>query len=194
MLKHTDMVGEHGSLSLLRNDSADLVAADVISQLGAPEIRKAMGKAVINAVGKVCDHDDIVSESLLKAMEHAASFDWTRGTLISWCCRIAGNTARNWVKAARNRGHVSEVSDEDGDQTSIFETMVSEDGRKVTERRSEMAALARALRTLDDDTQTVLDAMSGGMGQCEAGKMVGWSPATTTRRVKAAYDRLADEI
>lgn len=191
MLNHTM---DRGSLSLLRNDSADQVSAEVISQLGAPEIRRAMGKAVINAVGKVCDHDDIVSESLIKAMEASSSFDWSKGSLISWCCRIAANTARNHVKAARNNGHVSAVMGEDESEESIFENMPGADGREMVSRRSEMAAIARGMAKLDADTQTVLDAMTGGMGQCEAGKMVGWSPATTTRRVKAALVALADVI
>jgi RNA polymerase sigma factor (sigma-70 family) len=192
MLNHNE-IGFHGALST--RDSADLTAADVISQLGADEIRRKVSIAVRRAVGMRPDHDDMVSESILRAIEHAGSYDWSKGSIMSWACRIAANCARNYCKAHnRSRVHVSAVSDEDGDQTSIFETMVSEDGRLVTERRAEMAALAAALQTLDEDTQTVLDAMTGGMGQCEAGKMVGWSPATTTRRVKAAMVALADRI
>ena len=184
-----------GSLSLVRNDSTAEIAADVISQLGAPGMRRAMLKAVRNAVGVQGECEDIVSEALLKAIEHADSYDWSKGSVISWVCRIAANTARNWVKAARNaRVHTSAVTGEDESEESIFENMPGADGREVVSRRAEMAAIAAGMAKLDADTQTVLDAMTGGMGQCEAGKLVGWSPATTTRRVRAAMAVLADAI
>lgn len=193
MLNNT--IAERGSLSLLRNDSTAEIAADVISQLGDVAIRRSMAKAVRNAVGERGDSEDIVSEALVRAIEHADSYDWSKGSIVSWACRIAANTARNWVKACRNsRVHVSAVTGEDESEESIFESMPGADGREVVGRRAEMAAIAANMAKLDADTQTVLDAMVGGMGQCEAGKLVGWSPATTTRRVRAAMAALADAI
>jgi len=167
------------------------------------KLLKSMSRAVERAIGPTSATDDIVSDAVVRILSAVETFDESRGSFESWALRIASNTARNWRKASANNGHVSEASDDEGNTSMLVDTLgtnvaecgsfVGPDGRLDVERRSEMAWLATALDTLDSDARTFVGAMLDGMGQTEAGALVGWSPATATRRMKAIVADLADE-
>lgn len=177
------------------NDSGAEVTSDVMSQIGDPALFKTMARAVERTIGKSNATSDIVQDALVNMIDHAETFDWSKGSIISWGCRIASNLARNYRKASANRGHDSEANvGDDGDTIHLVDSLVGEDGRHVAHRSIERKALAAAISTLDQDSQTFLDAMAGGMGQCEAGALVGWSPATTTRRYKAITSLLSEKL
>lgn len=174
----------------------DLIADDVMVEIADPALHKSLARAVERTIGRTNATEDIVQSALINMIEHAETFDWSKGSILNWGCRIASNLARNWRKASANRGHSSEASvgDDSDDTIALVDTLVAEDGRLTVERQIERKRLALAITTLDADSQTFLDAMAGGMGQCEAGALVGWSPATTTRRYKAITNALADKL
>lgn len=186
--------GSCPNLTVMRDQ--DLIAAEVMAEIGNPDLHKSLARAVERTIGKTNATEDIVQSALVNMIEHAETFDWSKGSMLNWGCRIASNLARNWRKASANRGHDSEASmgDDSDDTIALVDTLVSEDGRLTVERQIERKRLALAITSLDADSQTFLDAMAGGMGQCEAGALVGWSPATTTRRYRAITNALADKL
>jgi len=185
--------GASPALYAMRDE--DIIAADVLAEIGNPDLYRSMSRAVERTIGQTNATRDIVQTALVNMIEHASTFDWTKGSIVSWGCRIASNVARNWRKASANKGHDSQTTVGDDDDTiDLVDTLVAEDGRVTIARSIERKALAAAINTLDSDAQTFLDAMAGGMGQCEAGALLGWSPATTTRRYKAITAALADKI
>jgi RNA polymerase sigma factor (sigma-70 family) len=158
-------------------------------------------KSMTGTVGKILsvsypsDVADCVNDAVVRALSAIDTFDLDKGSLSSWCCQIARNTAINWCKAHANRGHDSEAtSGDEGDTESLVDSLVGSDGRAEVSRRSEAAWLAQAIETLDDDSQMFLMGLADGMGQTEAGALVGWSPATTTRRYRTIVEDLADEM
>jgi RNA polymerase sigma factor (sigma-70 family) len=167
------------------------------------KLLKSMSRAVERAIGRTNATDDIVSDAVVRILANVETFDESRGSFESWALRIASNTARNWRKASANNGHMSSMTDDEGNEASMVDTLgtnvaengsfVGPDGRLDVERRSEMAWLASAVDTLDSDARTFVGAMLDGMGQTEAGALVGWSPATATRRMRAIVETLADE-
>lgn len=161
------------------------------------EVLRSMTGAVARVIGTShpADVADCVNDAIVKVLSSVDTFDSTRGEFKGWASVIAGNTARNWRKASANNGHDSEGhADEDGESTPIVDTLIGSDGRETVARAFQADALARAISTLDSDAQTFLNALSDGMGQCEAGATVGWSPATTTRRYRAIVAALAERM
>jgi RNA polymerase sigma factor (sigma-70 family) len=181
---------------MLNNTNTE--ATTLSTMLASTELHKRMARAVERAIGRTSATGDIVQSALINMIEASESFDASKGSISNWGCRIAANLARNWRKASANRGHESEhtTHDNHGESTTVdlVDTLVSEDGRAEVSRRSDAMALARAIATLDDDAQTFLACLADGMGQTEAGKVVGWSPATTTRRYRAIVEDLACEM
>lgn len=182
---------------MLNTTNTETNLSTLTTEIGSRELRKAMERTVERTIGKTNATSDIVSDAIVNMIEHADSFDADRGSVKSWGCRIAANLARNYRKASANNGHTTTATvgkGEESKEVAIEDTLVAEDGRFTVARRSEATALAAAIATLDEDCQTFLRAMADGMGQCEAGALVGWSPATTTRRYKAIVADLADEM
>lgn len=139
------------------------------------------------AIAKVVAHtqpemiDDLLNTAIVKALE--GTFDATRANLKTWASTIAYNEACNWAKRAANNGHVSETAGtEDSEPAPLVDTLVGEDGRAHALRVEQAQWLAMALDTLTREERTFILAISDGMGQTEAGALVGWSPATATRR------------
>lgn len=160
------------------------------------EILKAMSGAVGRVIGQShgSDVQDCVQDAIVRALSAIDTFDQEKASFKTWCCTIATNTAKNWRSAKINRSHDSEATiGEDGDTESLVDTLIGEDGRATIERRNNAAWLARAVETLDDDSQMFLMGLADGMGQTEAGALVGWSAATTTRRYRAIVADLAIE-
>lgn len=187
---------ERGTLS--NPTSQAEISAEVMALLADPETIKAMRKAVIKAVGETGSTDDIVQDAVVRIIGYAETYDWSRGSFVGWACRIAQNLGRNFRKASANNGHESEEINADGEHGAMLvDTLVGEDGRNVVARRSEAAMLALALDTLRADERIFVEAMISGKTQTEAGALLGWSPATSTRRMRDIVAKvrqaLADE-
>lgn len=158
------------------------------------EVLKAMSYAVGQVIGEDHSSDvaDCVQDALVKAWASLASFDASQSAFKTWCSRIARNEARNFRKASANNGHDSVGHcGEDGEPMELVDTLIGSDGRADALRTEEAQWLADALATLTDDERTFIRAINQGMGQTEAGALVGWSPATATRRRKAIAEKLA---
>lgn len=181
-------------LYMLNNTNTE---ATLSTLLASRDLHRAMAHAVVRAIGRTNATDDIVQAALINMIEASESFDASKGSISNWGCRIAANLARNWRKNHANNGHMSEATmgkGDDAETVDIVETLVSTDGRFEVSRRSEAMALAAAIETLDEDCRTFLAGLADGMGLSEAGKIVGWSPATTTRRYRAIVEDLACEM
>ena len=156
-------------------------------QMMTREVLNSMRATVARAIGHSAPGmvDDVVGNAVLKALEGLPTFDATKGEFKGWACRIARNEAINAVKKACNRGHDSETSaDEDGESECLVDSLVGEDGRVSALRTEQAEWLAMALATLSDDERTFIRAINQGATQTEAGALIGWSPATATRRRK----------
>lgn len=162
------------------------------------EVLRSMTGAVARVIGQSHPSDvaDCVQDAIVKVLSKIDTFDSARGEFKGWASTIAGNEARNWRKASANRGHDSEASignDESTETTDLVDTLIGTDGRAEVSRRTDLAWLARAVETLDDDSQIFVMGLADGMGLSEAGEVLGWSPATSTRRYKAIVADLAIE-
>lgn len=91
--------------------------------------------------------DDLVQETCVRAL--ASADQWQAGTrLDSWMYRIAQNLWIDRSRAQRTRGETVSVDD--------ALDISAEDGREVTEQRSTLQAVARAIATLPGDQQLVV--------------------------------------
>jgi RNA polymerase sigma factor (sigma-70 family) len=175
-----------------------------INAMVTPALLKKLSASVVRAVGDTGATDDIVQDALVRILSNADAFDAEKGAFDSWACRIASNVARNWRKASANRGHDSEDTSDEGETSALVDTIgpdagrngffVGPDGRADVERTADAQALIRALDRLEDDERAFIMAINDGMSQTDAGKAVGWSPATATRRRKALAERLAKSL
>lgn len=162
-----------------------LLTSEVLSTMRGT-VARAIGRSMPSAV------DDVVGNAVLKVLEAIETFDAAKGEFKGWACRIARNEAINHVTRACNRGHDSETSaDEDGHASALVDTLVGEDGHAMALRIEQAEWLAMALATLSDDERTFIRAINQETTQTEAGALVGWSPATATRRRKAIAAKLA---
>ena len=141
------------------------------------------------AIAKVVAHtqpdaiDDLLNTAIVKALE--GTFDATRAGFKTYASTIAYNEACNYAKRSANHGHMSETvgTDESAPET-LTDTLVGEDGRAHALRLEQAEWLMEAMATLSRDERTFILAIRDGSTQTEAGALVGWSPATATRRRK----------
>jgi RNA polymerase sigma factor (sigma-70 family) len=166
--------------------------------LNQPTITPAILKSMSGAVAKILytshpsDVADCAQDACVRVLSSLASFDATRGDFAGWCHVIARNVAKNWRKASANRGHDSEGhADEDGERAILVDTLIGSDGRVELARSADAQALTVALDALDSDDRAFIDALMDGMGQTEAGAILGWSAAGTTRRRRVIEAKLA---
>lgn len=169
--------------------------------LNQPTITTEILRTMTDAVKRILitshpsDVADCVQDAAVRVVNAIETFDASKGDFAGWCYRIASNVARNWRTASANHGHdsVGKVGKgDDAESVDLIDSLVGEDGRNEMLRRSEHAALVAAIATLDDDARTFLSAIADGMGQTEAGALLGWSPATSTRRYRAIVAQLAE--
>jgi RNA polymerase sigma factor (sigma-70 family) len=168
------------------------------STLLTPAIMRELTSTVGHVLNVTHAHDvaDCVQAAIVRILSALETFDEEKAPFRVWSRTIAANVAKNWRALKANGGnHESEieVSDE-GDTDTLVDTLEGSDGREVVARRFEMSALARAVATLDDDARAFLSAINDGMGQTEAGTLLGWSPATSTRRYRAIVATLAERM
>lgn len=166
--------------------------------LNQPTITAEILKSMTGAVKAILwsshasDVADCAQDAAVRVLSSLDSYDPARGDFAGWCHVIARNVAKNWRKASANRGHDSEGhADEDGERAILVDTLIGTDGRAELARRMESEQLAAALAVLDADDRDFLIAIMDGMGQTEAGAILGWSPAGTTRRRKVIEAKVA---
>lgn len=161
----------------------ELVTTEVLLSM-----RGAVAKVV--AVAQPQEIDDLVSAALVKALD--GGFDASRASFKTYASQIAYNEACNFMKAHANHGHVSHtVATDDAKSEPIVDTLIGEDGRAHALRMEQAQWLEMALATLSDDERTFILAINQDMTQTEAGALVGWSPATSTRRRKEIAAKLS---
>jgi RNA polymerase sigma factor (sigma-70 family) len=172
--------------------------------LNQHEITAEILKSMRGAIGKILglshpnEIDDCMQDSIVRILSAVDSFDSERGNFKTWCSTLDSNTAKNWRKASINNGHESTtIVGDDADESeaeSTLDSLVGEDGVAEVSRRSDMAWLATAIETLDDDARMFVTGITEGLGLSEAGALVGWSPATATRRYRTIVADLAIEM
>lgn len=158
-----------------------------------PEILRAMTGAARSVLfhSHPSDIEDCVQAACVRALSSLESFDSARGDFAGWCYVIAKNVAKNWRVLAANNRHDSEGRpDDNGDAEALVDTLVGEDGRLDAARREDMEAAIAAMATLDMEERIFIMAIFDDVGQTEAGAMVGWSPATATRRRRSIAEKM----
>lgn len=165
------------------------------------EILGSMTGSIIKAVGKNADLADLVNDAVVRVLSQMEAFDASRGSFSNFCCKIAGNTARNHVKAEGYRSHdVVTASDEDGEGGGemIVDSLPGSDGRVEVTRSMEAADLALAISEIEDDTdRAFVRALIRGESIGDAGKPFGWNAVKATRKraalLAALKAAMADE-
>jgi DNA-directed RNA polymerase specialized sigma24 family protein len=146
----------------------------------------SMTGAIVRAVGKNADLNDILNDSCVRVMEQIESFDAARGNFSNFCCKIAGNTARNHMKAEGYRSHdVVTASDDEGENGGemIVESLPGADGRVEVARSMEAQDLALAISEIQDETdRAFVRALIRGESIGDAGKAFGWNAVKATRK------------
>ena len=158
------------------------------------EILGSMKGSIIKAVGPRADMDDLVNDAVVRVLSQMEAFDATRGSFANFCCKIAGNNARNHMKAEGYRSHdVVTASDEDGEGGGemIVDSLPGSDGRVETMRAFEAAELAEAISEIEDDTdRAFVRALIRGESIGDAGKPFGWNAVKATRKRAALLAEL----
>ena len=128
------------------------------------------------------DGDDIVQSACERALSRL--HQWQPGTrLDSWMFRIIQTTWIDRLRAKRVRG-------EDVDQDTV-ETLVGDDGRRLTESRLMLARVRKAIGRLPEDQRSVLVLVAvDGMSYREASDILDIPLGTVMSRLARARRRL----
>lgn len=181
------------------NDMQKLLTAKV------REMMRATVKRTFKGTFK-SDEEDVVSNAITKMAQAWASFDPAKGDFQGWACVIARNECRNHAALAANNGHgpLTTIGDEDGEEIHIIDDMGAEparhgafaapDTRDDVANRAMADAITEAVLELEADERKFILAIRDGMTQTEAGALVGWSPATATRRRKSIAAKVQEML
>jgi len=161
-------------------------------------ILKSMAASIVGAVGPSADMDDLINDAVVRVLSQIDTFDASRGSFASFACKIAGNTARNHMKAEGYRSHdVVTASDEEGEGGGemIIESLPGADGRADVLRSMEAADLALAISEIEDDTdRAFVRALIRGESIGDAGKTAGWNAVKATRKRAALLAELREAV
>lgn len=132
--------------------------------------------------GSKDEGDDIVQSACVRALSRV--HQWQPGTrLDSWMFRIIQTTWIDRLRAKRVRG-------EDHDQ-DVVETLVGDDGRRLTESRIMLARVRKAIGHLPDDQRSVLVLVAvDGLSYREASDILDIPLGTVMSRLARARRRL----
>jgi RNA polymerase sigma-70 factor (ECF subfamily) len=136
--------------------------------------------------GSPHDGDDLMQATVERALTRSHLFDEST-RLDSWMFRIAQNIHIDRIRSTRRKG--TSVSIE------LAETMTGDDGRAVTEARSDLAAAQRVLQAIPDDQRaTFLLVVVDGLSYREAAEAMGVQIGTVMSRIARARQRINEEL
>ena len=132
--------------------------------------------------GNPADGDDLMQATVERALARSEQFQ--QGTRVdSWMFRIAQNLHIDNARAARRRGTAIPVEDIHG--------LAGDDGRAITESRSELAAVQRALDSVPDDQRAAfLLVVVEGMSYRDAAEALDVPIGTIMSRIARARARI----
>ena len=132
--------------------------------------------------GSTDEGDDIVQSACERALNRV--HQWQPGTrLDSWMFRIIQTTWIDRLRAKRVRG-------EDHDQ-DVLETLVGDDGRRLTESRLMLSRVRQAIARLPEDQRAVLVLVAvDGLSYREAADILDIPLGTVMSRLARARRRL----
>lgn len=157
---------------------------------------KLMATAIARAVGKRSDMDDILQDACVRVLSQLEAFDPSKGSLNTFVAKVAGNVARGHAKYEGYRVHevMAKTRDDEGKREDVMAVnlLMGDDGRSEVVRAIDARAVADAIASLEsEDDRTFVRMLLRGVPQTEAGKKLGWSAATATRKRKALGALLA---
>jgi RNA polymerase sigma factor (sigma-70 family) len=138
-------------------------------------------------IGSEIAADDIVSETMVAALEGLARFDPSKGSFAGWLFAIA---ARKLADRGRRQGRLQRLvgrlrGGEDNHEDAL-ETVI---------RGEDAATVRRLLATLSDrDRQLVLLRYSAGLNSTEIAEALGISSGAARVRLMRVLQRLAAEL
>ncbi len=132
--------------------------------------------------GSAQDGDDLMQSTVERALSRVHQFD--PGTRVdSWMFRIAQNIHIDGARAAQRRGRQVPVED--------VPDVMGDDGRSITENRSDLAAAQRALQAVPDDQRAAfLLVVVEGMSYREAAETLDVPVGTVMSRLARARGRI----
>lgn len=125
--------------------------------------------------------EDAVQEAFLKVARSAASLDPERDPR-AWLYAIVRNAARDVTRRAAAARRASALSPRAERQSQELSA-----GLESAERR---ALVEEAARDLDEDQRAALLAYARGLTQAQIGELLGCSPPTAKKRLRAAMGAL----
>lgn len=141
-----------------------------------------MRRFACSLTGSRDEGDDVVQSACERALSRLDQ--WQPGTrLDSWMFRIIQTTWIDRVRSRRLRG--------EDQATDIVESMVGEDGRRMTEARLTLQRVRRAIDQLPENQRSVLVLVSvDGLSYREAAKILDVPVGTVMSRLARARRRL----
>lgn len=135
--------------------------------------------------GSAAIADDVVSETMLAALENLERFDRRRGTFATWLFTIGH---RKLVDEQRHHRRVWRFVTGRGARASVTE---EQDALEQVIRGEDAAEVYRAFRQLGAPDQEVLALRySAGLSSVEIGDVLGISSAAARKRLSRARNRL----
>jgi RNA polymerase sigma-70 factor (ECF subfamily) len=136
--------------------------------------------------GTPYDGDDLMQATVERALTRAHQFD--EGTrLDSWMYRIAQNLHIDRARSQKRRGTSVDLE--------AAEALTGDDGRQITEARSDLAAAQAVLQALPEDQRaTFLLVVVEGLSYREAAEAMQVPIGTVMSRIARARQRIAEEL
>ncbi|MFM5907613.1 MAG: RNA polymerase sigma factor [Novosphingobium sp.] len=173
--------GRYGGVTMVAGSAGDSsMRSAIIASL--PRLRRfCQGLA-----GNAHDGDDLMQSTVERALARADQFE-TGTRLDSWLFRIAQNLHIDKARSTKRRGHQVPVED--------IPDAMGEDGRHITEARSDLAAAQRALQAVPEDQRAAfLLVVVEGMSYREAAETLEVPVGTIMSRIARARGRIEQAV
>ena len=176
------------------------------NQLFTADVLRTMRVTVERAIGITFKHSvgDVINNAVVRCIDGVKDGSYNPTLPFQqWANVIARNEAYNYAKRHENHNHVAHATKgEDGEQIYLVDNMGAEpaqhgtftapNGRDAVEAMSNAQWLEKAmLAVLTQDERRFVLAISGGATQAEAGALVGWSAASSSRKRKEIAAKMA---
>lgn len=133
--------------------------------------------------------EDYVADTVLEVIDHASSFDPSRGTVLAWAVGILNNKARDVARRRDRRPPADEIEE-------VADELVSQDQPVDAEllRAERAAAVTEALERLPAHYAVALRLRLDGMALAEIASVTGVSLSTAGTRIHRGLERLREEL